>query len=152
MSEMATVLGMPQVVHFENMDYKVHPRTFEIEALFELWLEKQALRAIERHAVHMGPVWREEQMTAWRRDCASRVYSFGAPETVSAPFNPPGEKYLAYLMLVKHNTNVTEELVERMWKHEETRALLRPIIWKSEAEDAKEAAAAGPSGPLPVAG
>src|SRR4051794_41116683 len=102
MSEMATLLGLPRTFEFEGVTYPLPGvRDFETEALYELWLESEARAAIERHRRTMRPAEYDQHLTGWRRDCAAHVYAIEAPEGVLSLASPPGQKRLAFLMLVR---------------------------------------------------
>lgn len=133
MSETAQLLGLPREVAFGGRSYPLAPCTFEIEGLFELWLERQARDAIERHRPHMIPAEYACQLDGWRRDCAAHAFAFGGPLAVQALCSAPGLKYMAYLRLRKLTQDVTEELVERMSRDKAVWRAVQEALWEDGA-------------------
>lgn len=115
-----TLLGLPRTVRFRGRDYPIqHPRTFQVEAAFVLWVEREAALAVERHREAMGAQWYSEQSAGWRRDVAGKVFAWGSEACHNARWSAAGVKELAWLQLAaaqRPETPVDRELVEAMFE------------------------------------
>jgi hypothetical protein len=109
MSEIAACLALPVPWEFNGQTYKVAGRDFEVEGLFEVWVEGQALAAILRHEKTLGPAGVALQMDGWRRECAGQVYHWDGLECWQARVSLPGRKHLAALQLTKGSGGSLEE-------------------------------------------
>jgi hypothetical protein len=113
---MAEVLGVGPEFVFQGKTYRIHPRTFEHEALFQQKVKQWALEEIQRFERIMSPLQYKLQNDGWRHDCASRLYEFEMPICQMATVSEPGAKYLAYLALAQGDKTVTPQLVDEVWK------------------------------------
>lgn len=136
MSEIAATLGLPAIFTFAGKDYQIAARTFEVEGLFSVWLESQALQAIQRHREILGPAGVAMQMDGWRRDCAGHAYDWDSLECWQARGSVPGRKYLASLQLCKGGITLMEarDLVERVWEDAEAVKILEETMERANAD------------------
>jgi hypothetical protein len=109
----ADVCDMP--VPFDWTDRKtkwawqmqVSPRTFEMELLFQRWLEKRALEYVRRNRENMTGAEYEASLDGCRRDATSGVYAFGGRWAWEALRSFDGFVYNAFLQLKKVQPVVT---------------------------------------------
>src|SRR6266851_60324 len=102
MGEIARALGEGTTLEFKGQPYKLAPVNYEVQAQFELWLEKRAWEGIRRAAANLPPEGLAE-LAALRsqvsQDVAAGVYSWGSTASVNATQTAAGQKQLLYLML-----------------------------------------------------
>lgn len=111
----AAILGLPAEFTFENVSYKVGPRTFEVEAAFRRWLEREALHGLQRHKDDYAPDEYAMQLAGLRADCATGLYAFPSLAFMAGLASLEGAKEMAFLRLKKQNPQASRELVERLF-------------------------------------
>ncbi len=126
MAGVADTLGVGPEFVFEGKTYRVAPRTFEHEALFEHRVKAWALDDIRR--AELTPIEYKMMMDGWRHDCASGTYTFGMPVSVAAMFSPRGQKHLVFLALNQYTPSVDMHLVDRLWADDNKWAELVDIL------------------------
>ena len=115
-TSMAAALGIGAQFEFKGRIYTIAPRDFEIEGLFSIWLEQQALELIQRHYRNLSPSEYELQLAGWRRDGVSQLYDLSSPEGWRASVSLPGRKQMALLQLQKGSgPKVTMDLIEQIF-------------------------------------
>ena len=121
----AATLATPRPFEFGGKTYLVSAVDTDMEGEFQVWLEGQALDAIERHrpradlAVEGGRLDYQSylvQHEQWRREVAAGTYEYGGPVATVSLFRPDGKgnRHLLYLQLVRKQPAVTPVLVEQI--------------------------------------
>jgi hypothetical protein len=117
--EVARTLGQNASVEFKGQTYPLSPITFEVQAQFELWLERRALGRLAIHRRHLSEEEYDEYRQATVRDVNSGVYTWGTEACQRALASVPGIKQLAFLCLKKAMTaespEVTPAVVDQMF-------------------------------------
>lgn len=116
MGEVAKALGVGPELTCKGKSYRLSPLTFEMQAQFEVWLEKRAVEAAKRAARYFTPAEAKEMMAQTMRDIAAGVYSFGGKVCADAAGSLHGLKFLVYLSLLPENPDVTEALVDELFE------------------------------------
>lgn len=150
----ARLMNRPVPFEFEGKVYGVTPEpTFEVEAAFQVWLEREAYLAVYRHKGTMGPDDYEAQLRGWRHDLAAKEYAYGGAVACRALQSEPGWKEMAFL-LMKHAEEhggqpepVTRELIERVAKDPAKARELLAVVWGVKDPNPK-----GPTETQPPAG
>jgi hypothetical protein len=115
----ARLLGTPIPFDFGGRLYMVSPRTFEQESLFQVWLEREVLKGIQRHQDAMSPTEYAQHIAGWRQECGSHMYDYGSPASIMASLSPAGMKYLVFLALKEKQPEVDLHLIDRIWDNPE---------------------------------
>lgn len=137
MSEIAAALGLPVTFDFDGEEYKIAPRDFEIEGAFEVWLEEQSLKAIQRHEKSLGPVHAALQLDSWRQECAAGAYHWDGVACWQAKQSIPGRKQLAALQISKGGSmplSDARNVVEQVFADDVARGRLEKAMEKANAD------------------
>lgn len=122
----ANILGLCEEFEFEGRSYKVAPRSFAHEALYRTWLEREGLRALQRHRKEMGEDDYQVQMAGWRQDCATGIYAWPRPRCIEGMLSPEGLKQMAFIALAEHN-GIGMELIDRIWDMKVEEPAINPM-------------------------
>jgi len=114
MGATADILGEPSLYTFDGKEYKVSPWTFEIQAAFERYLEKQAYDAYEKSKRYLSQDEAASVLQGIIRDVALGKYTFGTDEVSRALSSPIHVRYMFYLCLRVYDRSVTHELVKKI--------------------------------------
>jgi hypothetical protein len=149
----ARLLNAPVPFAFDGKVYRVTPEpTFEVEAAFQVYLEREAYLAVARHKATLTADDYEAQLKGWRHDLATKVYAWGGEVCFAALRSEPGWRELAYLLLKHAEANggqpepVGRELVERVAKDPGKARELLGIVW-----GIRDPNPPGPGAPPPAA-
>lgn len=115
MSETAAALGVGGTWEFEGKQYKLAPRSLTTEALFEVFVQENAINAIRRMHDRLQPHEYQAQMDGWRRDVAGLIYSFDGVVCLQAMLSTPGAKHLAFLQLAQENPQARRDVIDRLY-------------------------------------
>jgi hypothetical protein len=110
------VKGPDGTARVRTWNLAVHPRTFEMESLFTLWLEERELAFVLRHRGRFPVAELRELIVACARDAACGAFEFTQPRVQAALWTDAGFAYNAYLQLKPSDSAVTLPLVERIMK------------------------------------
>ena len=143
MGDVARALAVGPDIDFEGRTYTLSPLTYELQAKFEVWLERRAVQAVERQKPYLADDDFRERSARVFVDIAAGVYSFGSPASVQAAGTLPGLKELMRLSLSKKHPDVDAAFVDRLVEAKQ-----------KEVGEAFQRANAGPlpSPPPPAAG
>lgn len=123
MGEVAKSLGLSTSLIWKGQSYPVSSITFEIQAQFELWLERRALGRLAIHRRHLSDEEYAEYSQATISDVNSGVYTWGTEACQRALASVPGIKHLAFLCLKKAMTAdspaIDPGVVDAMFEDEE---------------------------------
>jgi hypothetical protein len=132
----ARLLNQPVPFEFQGKTYRVTPEpTFQIEAAYQLFLEREAYLAVHRHKGTLDPGDYEAQLKGWRHDLAAKEYAWGSEVCFRALRSEPGWRELAYLLMRHAEAQggqpepVTRDLVERIAKDPEKARELLAVVW-----------------------
>lgn len=114
MGATADILGEPSLYSYKDKEYKVSPWTFEIQAAFERYLEKNAYDAYEKSKRYLTQDEAALVLQGIVRDIATGKYTFGTDEVSRALQAPIHVRYMFYLCLRIYDKSVTQELVKKM--------------------------------------
>ncbi len=114
MGQISKALGMGSEFKFEDKIYKLSPWNYGIQGKFEVYLEREAVGAIQRLKDLLPGTEYREQLETVVKDVAAGVYSFGTETVAKALQSLKHLKQLLLLMLTENDTSVTSELVNRM--------------------------------------
>ncbi len=137
MSEIASTLGLACDFIFGGRTWKVAGRDFEIEGLFEVWVEGAALAAIQRHQSRLTPMEYMLSLGQWQKDCASQTYAWDALECLKTRMSLKGRKYLAVLQIAKASLAPmleVQNMVEQVFADEKARATLEAALERANAD------------------
>lgn len=116
MGAVAQALAQPVPFEFEGKSYQVSPWTFEIQGLFERYLEREAIAACDRNARYLSPEMHQRVLQGVLQDIGSQQYTWGTERVGKALDSAKNVKYIFWLCLKKFDQSVTQDLVERMSK------------------------------------
>lgn len=110
MAEAARVFGRGGSVEHKGKRYEVAPLDLDMLAAFEVWLEDNAWRRVERSRGRVSEAVYQERHDRVTAQIGSGVYAFDGASARRAAATTAGKKYLFYLMLSRANREVNEEL------------------------------------------
>ncbi len=126
MGSTAIGLGLPSEHQYKGKTYKISPINYEMQAIFETWVQKRAWDAIDR-----SPVTHEVKREM-RTDLVSAIaggeYDFGSQVMADASASIDGRSQLLYLMMKPNHANdpeVTPQFCQQICEEE-----LEQIIMK----------------------
>ena len=96
--------------------YKLAPCTFEIQALFETYLERQDLEAYNRLKGRLDRDDREIMLAAIQHKAAMRTWTFGGRGAREALDQRPHLEYMLFLMISKNHPEVSLSDVREMFE------------------------------------
>jgi hypothetical protein len=102
MSETARALGLPGEVVWQGRPLKVSRVTFEIEGLFERWLEARAYESLRRNEALMGPAMFVAALRVVQQDIVAGDYAWTGAAGVRAAWTPAGFRELSFYCVAKH--------------------------------------------------
>jgi hypothetical protein len=116
MANVSDILGVGPSLEFEGVTYHVKPLTFELQAKFEQWLRRRALKSAQEdfEARQMSRDAYNATLTGIRRDWAGGVYAYGGEVSIDAMKTMPGIKEFLRLSLSKDHPEVDAEFIDRM--------------------------------------
>lgn len=107
----------------ENNEYKVSPTEQRIKGQFELWVCKNAIRAIEEmDAECSNPLTAGRQHEAYMKAKSAGSYNWGGSSVAAALMDLPGNKYFFYLILRRCYPNMTEDEAYALYAENPTQA------------------------------
>ena len=130
MSETADVLGVVPPFKWRGKEYELGPCTFKVHALYETWLTKQALDGILRHEADYPANVFEMMLTGHRMDLASRRFSFAGQCCWESLRHPPGQQYVAWLLLKMKDKDVDQAMIAEVWQHNQKRQELADLVMR----------------------
>ncbi len=116
MGTVAQLTAQPVPFTYKDVEYKLNPWTFEIQGLFERYLEKHIIDSFMRTSHILLAEYIDKTLAAIYRDIGAGVYTFGTETIGKALQAPPHMKYMFWLCLKKNHKEVTLELVYEMAK------------------------------------
>ncbi len=96
--------------------YRLAPCTFEIQGLFENYLERQDLEAYSRLKGRLDREDREIMLAAIQHKAALRTWTFGAKAAKDALDQKPHLEYMIFLMLSKNHQELALDDVRKMFE------------------------------------
>lgn len=133
MSEIAAALAIPVPFEFEGVQYRIAGQDFEIEALFELWLQDNDIRSIRQRARTLLDAEYAAMMNGHRRDVAAKQFAYGGTIFWEAMMSLPGRKKMAQLQLSKGSGFTVEmDVVEKIFDSPKDLEIF--LIAKQEAD------------------
>lgn len=115
MGEMSAALGVGGSFEFEGRPYKLSARNLTTEALFEVFVQENAINAIRRLQPRLGDGEYQMQMDGWRRDVAGFVYTFDGPICLQAMLSSAGARHLVFLQMHQDNPGINQGVVDRIY-------------------------------------
>jgi hypothetical protein len=109
MSETARALGMPGHIEWRGERLVVSRVTFEVEALFEVWLENNLTAALERSRETSRPDLYRDRLREGNAQLAAREFCWDSDAARRATFTPAGFRELSYLCLARERVGWTRE-------------------------------------------
>ena len=110
MSEVARALGFPGAIEWRGERLAVSRVTFEVEGLFEVWLENNLTAALERSRQQPGsPDLYRDRLREANAQLAARELCWEGEACRRATFTPAGFRELAYLCLSRERPGWTRE-------------------------------------------
>ncbi len=132
MGQTSAALGQGSEITHKGKQYKLAPWTFEIQGLFEQYLERQAIEKARRLGRSLPEDEAEKIMDGVMRDINLGIYSFGTKEVAKALDSPRHLKYITWLQMKQKDGSVTHELVNEIY--DESRNLLIQAINMANAD------------------
>ncbi len=114
MGIVASTLGIGIDFTFEGKAYRLSPWTYELQALYERYLEHEVVEAVKRVAVDLSPEEGRALMKDMVKDIAHGVYTFGGEEVSRSLCSPKHITKLFHLMLLESDPTITYPLVKKM--------------------------------------
>ncbi len=126
MGAVAAALGQGATVELDGVEYTLSPWTFEIQGLFERYLERQAIDTYRRMSGVLTEDEAAKALSTVLQDIAMGVYTFGTQVVSKALEAPIHVTYMIFLMLKKTHSDITREDVRNLAK-KHYKALLQAI-------------------------
>lgn len=104
----------------EARAFKVSPWTYEIQALFERYLERRAVEAVKRARDILPPDEYDRALKNALSDVALGVYTFGTEEVGKALSTPEHVKYAFWLCVNYNHRDVSLDEIRSWAKDAET--------------------------------
>lgn len=146
MSETARALGLPGEIEWKGRTLQISRVYFKIEALFELWLERNLDAALERARKTLSADAYRDRVNAANVQAATRAFAWDSEATTQAAWGQAGFKELAYLCIADKQPGWSRaEHDELMSDPEKVRELIQ-IIHKITAPVPNGSPPAEPAG------
>ncbi len=114
MGLISKIFGQGQEFEFEGKNYKLPPWTYKIQGFYERYLEKEAVEAAKRMAVHLDAAQARKLLQDVNRDITAGVYTFGGEE-VALSFNCIKHfTQLTYIMLQQEDPTISHATVQKI--------------------------------------
>lgn len=115
MGQISQALGLGSQFEFGGKTYTIAPWGYEIQGLFERYLEAEAVKAARRMAQYLSDEEKRQLLADVNRDIASGVYTFGSDLVSKAIFGSLQHfEQLLYLCLRPNHPDVTPAVVKEI--------------------------------------
>lgn len=110
----STVLGQPLEFEYNGQPYKMAPLNYEVQGLYERYMEKEATLAAERQASWLPKDKGDRLLTQVNRDIAAGLYTFGGEEIARSLVCTKHFTQLLYLLIQYEMPQVSYNTVKQM--------------------------------------
>lgn len=115
MAEAAKALATGQIIEFGGLIYRLKPFDLDMASMFEVWLENEAWKAVERHRGRIPDEVYQGRLDAVSRLVAAQAFAYGGELAARSALTMKGQSYVLFLMLLGGgNEDVSERLAHDM--------------------------------------
>lgn len=114
MGDVNRALGGGSEIEFEGKVYTLSPWTYEVQAAYERYIEREAVNALKRMKPLLTDEDYQEQLNKIQQDITIGLYTFGSEKVARSLLAKPHLKYLYYLLLRGNHPDVQMDLVGRL--------------------------------------
>lgn len=116
MASISSSLALGSEYTKDGKIYRLSPCTFEIQGLFETYLERQDLEAYNRLKGRLDREDREIMLAAIQHKAAMRTWTFGSKAAREALDQRPHLEYMIFLMISKNHPEISLQDVKDMFE------------------------------------
>jgi hypothetical protein len=149
MAQAAQATGHGLSVEFDGRKYEIAHLDPDMLGMFEVWLEDQAFKKVERTRGRVPPEVYKERLDVVGGKVSSFQYAVGTENFEAAWRSPGGQKYIFFLRLAKKNPDIDEDFANRLWDTKYQEILARLSAMEATGED--DGGGDDPNGEAPAA-
>jgi hypothetical protein len=116
MGAVANNLAIPADFEYNGQIYKVSPWTYEIQGIFERYLEQKAVEGVRRMKSYLTPDEYDKALKSVLADIGLQTYTFGTEEVGKALSAPENVEHIFWLCVNKFHPELIREDVREMSK------------------------------------
>lgn len=124
MGSVANALAAGTQYTYKDVTYTLSPCTYEVQGVFERYLESYAVDSYYRLARRLSAEDQEKGLAALHRDITAGRYTFGGTAVREALDSPVHLRQMIFLMLKKNHPEITQELVREMFEVDGAKLML----------------------------